>query len=314
MHSLLRPAPALTAHLCPHIWHSPSWTTLHGECQLQWQMTQINFLPMEGGPLGSPSKRWLYYKEKFSPPFLCYLMAPNWASQVAPVVKNPPANVGDAKKLGSVPGWGRSPGEGNGNPLQYSCLENPMDGGAWRATVHGSHRVRHDWARISCYILVCVCTLSHVWLFATPWTVIHQAPLSMGILQARILYCHALLQGDLPNPGIKPRSPSLQEDSLPSEPPGKPIIEKEIKHTLWDCSFYIPYVVILERSVELCCLDSILTSSCYLNPQKRIQINEINFLLKVSGKRWMENELFRTTLPVKEHNLITSVQFFDLLL
>ena len=39
--------------------------------------------------------------------------------------------------LGSVPGLGRSPGEGNGNPLQYSCLENPMDGGAWRATVHG---------------------------------------------------------------------------------------------------------------------------------------------------------------------------------
>ena len=169
-------------------------------------------------------------------------------------------------------------------------------------------------ACISCYILVCVCMLSRVWLFATPWTVIHQAPLSMRILQARILYCHALLQGDLPNPGIKPRSPALQEDSLPSEPPGKPIIEKEIKHTLWDCSFYIPYVVILERSVELYCLDSILTSSCYLNPQKKIQINEINFLLKVSGKRWMENELFRTTLPVKEHNLITSVQFFDLLL
>ena len=43
-------------------------------------------------------------------------------------------NVGD---LGSIPGSGRSPGEGNGNPLQYSCLENPMDGGAWEATVHG---------------------------------------------------------------------------------------------------------------------------------------------------------------------------------
>ena len=39
--------------------------------------------------------------------------------------------------LGSIPGLGRSPGEGNGNPLQYSCLENPMDGGAWQATVHG---------------------------------------------------------------------------------------------------------------------------------------------------------------------------------
>ena len=49
------------------------------------------------------------------------------------LVKNPPANVGD---MGSIPGVGRSPGGGNGNPLQYSCLENPMDRGAWRATVH----------------------------------------------------------------------------------------------------------------------------------------------------------------------------------
>ena len=49
-------------------------------------------------------------------------------------VKNPPANSGDA---GSIPGSGTSPGEGNGNPLQCSCLENPMDRGAWRATVHG---------------------------------------------------------------------------------------------------------------------------------------------------------------------------------
>ena len=46
--------------------------------------------------------------------------------------------------LGSIPGSGRSPGEGNGNPLQYSCLENPMDRGAWRATVHGVARVGHD--------------------------------------------------------------------------------------------------------------------------------------------------------------------------
>ena len=50
------------------------------------------------------------------------------------VVKNPPASVGDT---GSIPGSGRSPGEGNGNPLQYSCLENPVDRGAWWATVHG---------------------------------------------------------------------------------------------------------------------------------------------------------------------------------
>ena len=49
-------------------------------------------------------------------------------------VKVSASNAGD---LGSIPGWGRPPGEENGNPLQYSCLENPMDGGAWWATVHG---------------------------------------------------------------------------------------------------------------------------------------------------------------------------------
>ena len=49
-------------------------------------------------------------------------------------VKNPPANAADSS---SIPGWGRSSGEGNGNPLQHSCLENPMDRDAWRATVHG---------------------------------------------------------------------------------------------------------------------------------------------------------------------------------
>ena len=50
------------------------------------------------------------------------------------MVKNLPAS---AKDMGSVPGLGRSPGEGNGSPLQYSCLENPVNRGAWRATVHG---------------------------------------------------------------------------------------------------------------------------------------------------------------------------------
>ena len=59
------------------------------------------------------------------------------ASQVALVVKNPPANVEDVRTAGSIPGLGRSPGEGNGTLLWYSCLENPMDRGAWWATVHG---------------------------------------------------------------------------------------------------------------------------------------------------------------------------------
>ena len=66
------------------------------------------------------------------------------ASQVALVVKNPPANAGDVRHLGSIPGLGRSLGEGYGNPIQYSCLENSMDSGAWWATVHGLQRVRHD--------------------------------------------------------------------------------------------------------------------------------------------------------------------------
>ena len=52
------------------------------------------------------------------------------------MVKNPPTSAGDMRDVDSMPRLGRSPGEGNGNPLQYSCLENPMDRGAWRASVH----------------------------------------------------------------------------------------------------------------------------------------------------------------------------------
>ena len=61
---------------------------------------------------------------------------------MAQMVKNLPANTGDA---GSIPGSGRSPGEGNGNPLQYSYLENPMDRGAWWAAVYG---VTQSWTRL----------------------------------------------------------------------------------------------------------------------------------------------------------------------
>ena len=56
---------------------------------------------------------------------------------MAQQVKNPPANAGNTGDKGLIPGSGRSPGGGNGNPLQYSCLENPMDRRAWQATVHG---------------------------------------------------------------------------------------------------------------------------------------------------------------------------------
>ena len=62
---------------------------------------------------------------------------------MALVVKNPPANAGDTEVC-SIPGLGRSRGGGNGSPLQYSCLENPTDRGAWWAIVHESQRVKHD--------------------------------------------------------------------------------------------------------------------------------------------------------------------------
>ena len=127
----------------------------------------------------------------------------------------------------------------NGNPLQYSCLENPMDGGAWWATVHG---VAKSWTRLSdftftfhslfykfklqkipkvthnkknansyyeililSYQFSSVQSLSRVQLFVTPWTVAHQAPPSMGFSrQESGVGCHFLLQGISPTQGSNP--------------------------------------------------------------------------------------------------------------
>ena len=75
------------------------------------------------GEFVSPDFRWILY---------------HWACPVAQLVKNLPANVEDTRDTGTIPGSGRSSGEGNGNPLQYSCLENSMDRGTWR--VHGVAR------------------------------------------------------------------------------------------------------------------------------------------------------------------------------
>ena len=65
------------------------------------------------------------------------------------LVKNSPASAGDLRDAGSIPGSGRSPAGWHGNPLQYSCLENPMDRGAWRATVHGVTKNRIQLKRLS---------------------------------------------------------------------------------------------------------------------------------------------------------------------
>ena len=73
-------------------------------------------------------------------------MSKCWGFPGGLVVKNPPANAGDTRNMGLIPGLGRSPEMGNGNPLQYSCLGNPMDRGAWRGTVF---RVAKSWTRLT---------------------------------------------------------------------------------------------------------------------------------------------------------------------
>ena len=72
------------------------------------------------------------------------------------MVKKPPANAGD---VGLIPGSGRSTEEGNGNPLQYSCLEKPMDGGTWQATVHG---VAKSWIPLSEHMHMRMCTHTQI--------------------------------------------------------------------------------------------------------------------------------------------------------
>ena len=82
------------------------------------------------------------------------------ASQVALVVKNLPANAGDLRDAGLILGSGRSPGGGHGNPLQYSYLENPMDRGAWQATVHGV--TESDTTEVTTCTHVYMCVYTHV--------------------------------------------------------------------------------------------------------------------------------------------------------
>ena len=76
------------------------------------------------------------------------------------VVNNPPANAGDTRDLGSIPGSGRFPGVGHGNPLQYSCLENSIDRGAWQATVH---RAEKSWTQLSGWAHTHILTQGYLW-------------------------------------------------------------------------------------------------------------------------------------------------------
>ena len=104
----------------------------------------------------SPQTCWL---RMYVDPWVICLPINTWealtqasrASQGALAVKNPPADAGDIRDVGLIPGSGRSPGGGHGNPLQYSCLENPMDRGAWRAAVHGIAKSQTRLKRLSTY-------------------------------------------------------------------------------------------------------------------------------------------------------------------
>ena len=94
-----------------------------------------------------------------------------WPSQVVPVVKNPPANAGDIRDKGLIPGLGRFPGGGHGNPLQYSCLENPIVRGAWCVTVRSvaQSRTRLKWLSTHTLIIYQACVSSHYRRFSSPF-------------------------------------------------------------------------------------------------------------------------------------------------
>ena len=116
----------------PAGWKQKNWTTKHG------QIYPLTLFTVYSGELKYTAQSTrcllsiLFIEQKKKILF-----------QVALVVKNPPA---DARDAGSIPGSGRSPGEGTANPLQYSCLEKSMDRGAWQATVHGATK---NWIQLS---------------------------------------------------------------------------------------------------------------------------------------------------------------------
>ena len=87
---------------------------------------------------------------------------------MALVVKNPPANARDLRDTGSIPGSGRSPGGGHGNPLQYSCQENPIDRAAWRATVHRVAKSRKGLKQPSMHSCGCWQPVNHKGIMEDP--------------------------------------------------------------------------------------------------------------------------------------------------
>ena len=123
------------------------------------------------------------------------------------VVKNLPANEEDIEDVGSIPGSGRAPVEGKGNPLQYFCLENAMDKGAWQATVHriaNSQKGLSEWARIIALLVAQLCPTLCDPMDCSPSRLFcswNSPGKNIG------LGCHALLQGIFLIQGIEPAFP-----------------------------------------------------------------------------------------------------------
>ena len=123
-------------------WSSPeaSWPQIGPKClprYLPYSALTNHLVPpfQQGFSMSWDYKNWLLTRER--------------AFQVALVVKNLPANAGDIRDVGSIPGSGRSPGGGHGNPLQYFCLKNPVDRGTWWATIHRVTKSQRGLKRLS---------------------------------------------------------------------------------------------------------------------------------------------------------------------
>ena len=114
----------------------------------KWQPTPV-FLPGESQGWGSPVGCHLWGRTELDT-LKRLSSSSSRGSQVALVVKYPLANAGDVRDASSIPGSQRSPGGGQGNPLQYSCLENPVDRRAWRALVHRIAKSRTRLSDFAC--------------------------------------------------------------------------------------------------------------------------------------------------------------------
>ena len=134
---------------------------------------------------------------------------PIWVSQVVLVIKNPPVNAGDLDSYGS----GRSPGEGNGNPLQFSCLENPMDREAWWAIVHrvAKSQTRLKWLSTHARVVLMKKKVTLSCLTLCNNIEACQALLQDSPCKSIGVGCHSLLQGIFSTQGSKPGLPHCRQ-------------------------------------------------------------------------------------------------------